>query len=159
MRRVGWLIVPIAVVALLAAAVFATRAPSGTTAFTLRAGDCLDVPTDANVGDITTLPCDGPHDAEVFVAQSLAVPSPSGYLPYPGEQAIATWVGDNCGPAAVSAYTGTASSSRPDIVVGYFFPTADAWAHGERQVTCYLHSKLAKLSAPLGRAAASATPS
>lgn len=149
MRRAAWLIVPIVVLALLTAAVFATRPPSGSTAFTLHAGDCFDLPTDANVGDIATMPCDSPHDAEAFVTASLADPAATGYVAYPGEGAIAAWVGDQCGASAEAAWAGWAATRRADLVVGYFFPTADAWTHGERQVTCYLHSKLAKLSAPL----------
>lgn len=161
MRRAAWLIVPVVVLALLTAAVFASRQPTGPTAFTLRAGDCFDLPTDANVGDMATLACDSPHDAEAFVTGSLADPAATGYVAYPGEGAIATWVGDHCGEVAEAAWAGGAATTRADLVVGYFFPTADAWAHGERQVTCYLHSKLAKLSAPLraGGGGTTASPS
>jgi Septum formation len=181
MRRIVWLIVPVLLLGLLAVAMFATRQPSPTTAFTLRPGDCFDIPTDAQVGDIATLDCMSPHDAEVFVANALttsptvsasasasdaASPSASsstlasaGLPAYPGGSAIAAWVSASCGMSAQQAYLGADATTRPDLVVGYFFPTADAWTHGERQVTCYLHTVGSKLSAPLRGAGSSASPS
>ena len=163
MRRVAWLIVPVVLLALLAVAVFAARGPRATTAFTLRPGDCFDIPGDAQIGDIATLACDGPHDAEVFVASDYAAPSPPGSAAvapaYPGDAGIGEWVGASCASAAEQTYLGPGASVRPDLVVGYFFPSADAWTHGERQVTCYLHLPASKLSAPVRSAGGSAPPS
>ncbi|HEY5630174.1 MAG TPA: septum formation family protein [Candidatus Limnocylindrales bacterium] len=197
MRRVIWVIVPLLLLGLLAVAMFATREPSPTTAFTLRPGDCFDLPTDAQVGDIATLDCTAPHDAEAFVAGAIggsatasgppsasgsasssdpasvlatASTTPSGTASdsasasigvpgYPGDAAIASWVSASCGIAAQQAYLGADVTTRPELVVGYFFPTPDAWLHGERQVTCYLHSVGSKLSAPLRGAGSSASPS
>jgi len=162
MRRVAWLVVPVALIGLLGLAVFASRGPSPTTAFTLTPGDCFNVPSDAQVGDIATVDCRGAHDAEVFVAGSLASPSPSadaaagtnGPAPYPGDAGIGQWVVANCGMTALTAYLGADAAARSSLAVGYFFPDAAAWAHGERQVTCYLHAvDGSKLSAPLGVAA------
>jgi hypothetical protein len=170
MQRIVWLIVPVVLLGLLGVAVFATRTPSPTTAFTLRPGDCFDIPTDAQVGDIATLDCAGAHDAEVFVAGALdaspvtsaSASSPAsasgGLSAYPGDASIAAWVSARCGMPAQLAYLGADATARPDLVVGYFFPTADAWTHGERQVTCYLHTVGSKLSAPLRATDSSASP-
>jgi hypothetical protein len=159
MRRIAWLIIPVAVVALLGVAIFAARAPGATTAFTLRVGDCFDIPADAQVSDIPTIACDQPHDAEVFVAADVVSPSPTGFVPYIGEAAIAQWVAASCGPNTQQAYVGAGSAASRDLVVGYFYPNADAWSQGERQVTCYLHAEGTKLTAPLGAGASSAAPS
>ena len=185
MGRILWVVVPLLALGLLGVAVFVAREPSPTTAFTLRPGDCFDIPADAQVGDIATVDCTSPHDAEVFVAGALgaspaasrsapasdpasasasaaasASASASGGVPaYPGSAAIASWVSANCGMWVEQTYLGADVMTRPDIVVGYFFPTADAWAHGERQVTCYLHTVGSKLSAPLQGSTASASPS
>lgn len=196
MRRVVWVLVPVLLLGLLGLAMFATRAPSPTTAFTLAPGDCFDLPTDAQVGDIATIDCAKPHDAEVFVAEAIAgAPASSGAvsasasapasspassasesepasevasevasaaigLPgYPGDTAIAKWVSATCGAAAQQAYLGPEAAPGPDLVVGYFFPTPDAWARGERQVTCYLHRVGSKLTGPLRTAAESSSPS
>jgi len=148
-RRVAWVVIPIVLVGLLGLVVFATRAPGSTTAFTLQPGECFDIPGDSQVGDITTLDCTQAHDAEVFVAEDLPGPSPTGVVPYIGQASIAEWVGAACGPSAQSAYLGS-GSPRTDLAVGYFFPDAFAWSQGERQVTCYLHAADgSKLSAPL----------
>jgi hypothetical protein len=164
MRRGAWLIVPVVLLGLLGVAVFAGRGPQATTAFTLAAGDCFDIPGDAQVGDIATLACDGPHDAEVFVAADMTASSPSGSAggetAYPGDAAIAEWVGTNCGYAAEQAYLAGGAIPRVSLAVGYFFPPADAWTSGERQVTCYLHaSDGSKLSAPLRSTGSSVAPS
>jgi hypothetical protein len=138
-RRIAWVLVPIALLAILGVAVFASREPQAGTAFTLRVGDCFDVPNAAQVGDVPPIACDQPHDAEVFVAAAYPVPSPATAIPpYPGEAAFAGWVADNCAGAAFQAYVGQAYGTRPDLSVAYFFPPADAWTRGERQVTCYL---------------------
>ena len=149
MRRIGWIIVPILLVGLLALVAFAARGPAPSTAFTLRAGDCLDVPGDAQIGDIATLDCAKPHDAEVFAVGDLADEAPSGPAQYPGTASIATWAGGHCGPEAINAYIGPGSAA--DLAVGYFFPDQAAWDRGERQVTCYLHARDgSRLTAPLG---------
>lgn len=163
MRRIAWLIIPIVIVALLAVAAFAVRAPHGTTAFTLGAGDCFDIPADAQVGDISTLSCDGPHDAQAFVAITLAsaptaaeASGDSGSAgsrpaPYPGTDGVAQFVAGNCDAATLDAWLGRPATA--DLVVGYFFPSEGAWNLGERRVTCYVHtSDGAKLTGSLAAA-------
>ncbi len=155
MRRAAWVIVPVVVVGLLAVAAFVVRAPGPATAFSLSVGQCFDIPTDAEVGDVDTLDCSAAHDAEVFVARAVTAPVPSADGAYPGDAAYGSWVGANCGDAAQRAYLGPAA--RADLAVGYFYPDANAWAHGERRVTCYLHTlDGSRLTAPLAGAGASA---
>ena len=167
MRRIAWVIVPIFLVGLLALAIFTARGPSASTAFTLKAGDCLDIPADAQIGDLPTLDCTKPHDAEVFVAATMpSAPTPgdsSGAsaakpAPYPGADGIAGWVNTNCDGATLQAFLGPGAPT--NLVVGYFFPSADAWDKGERHVTCYLHTPDgSKLTAPLNAGGSSASPS
>ena len=164
MRRVAWLIVPIIAVSLLGLVVFAARGPGPTTAFTLKAGDCFDIPSDTQVGDIATIDCSTPHDAEVFMAGAVLTPSPSdaaaGPPAYPGDAGIGQWVAANCGGNTQALYLGAHTQALPNIVVGYFFPDANAWTRGERQVTCYLHTPDgSKLNERLGGATSSAAPS
>ncbi len=159
MRRVAWLIVPIVLVGLLGLAVFAARGPGATTAFTLKVGDCFDIPGDAQVGDIATVDCSAGHDAEAFVTGALPDASASAAPPaYPGDAAFGEWVGASCGSSAQGGYLG--SVARADLAVGYFYPDADAWTRGERQVTCYLHTADgSKLTGPLRTSSGSAAPS
>jgi len=147
---------------MLGVAALATRGPTPATAFTLRPGDCFDLPDDARVGDIALRDCDAPHDAEAFVAGDLPDGAAAGSSaipgPYPGQDAVAAWVSANCGDAAQASHTG--ATSRADLSVGYFYPDAAAWGRGERQVTCYLHARDgSRLSAPLQDPTASAPAS
>jgi hypothetical protein len=163
MRRAAWLIVPVIAIGLLALVVFATREPGPTTAFTLRPGDCFDIPGAAQIGDIAVLDCSTPHDAEVFAAgpvtDLLASASVSAGLPaYPGDTWFGTWVASNCGGVAEGRYLG--GDPRTNLTVGYFYPDADAWLHGERQVTCYLHTiDGSQFTGPLAGGGSSAAPS
>lgn len=130
--RLGWLLVPLLLV-LVGVVLFAAREPVPGSAFTLRVGDCFDAPASDAIGEVTPHPCDGPHDGEVFLAQDY-----TGATDYPGTGAIGTWVDDACVAGAFRPYVGDAYASRPDLAVAYFFPQVDAWARGERRVTCYL---------------------
>jgi hypothetical protein len=157
MRRAGWLLVPVMLV-LLGVVLLSSRSPAADTAFTLRVGSCFDVPpgNDA-IGDVPALPCDGPHDAEVFVAEDYAAPGPSAG-PWPGEDAFRTWVADRCVNGGFPAYFGQPYASRPDLKVAYLFPGSDAWARGERRVTCFVAaSGGGRLPASVNSAAPSAS--
>lgn len=158
MRRLAWLAVPLVLLATLGVAALATRGPAPATAFTLRPGDCFDLPGDARVGDIALRDCDAPHDAEAFAAGDLpdgaAAGSSAAPGPYPGQDAVAAWVSANCGDAAQATHVG--ATSRAGLSVGYFYPDPGAWGRGERRVTCYLHARDgSRLSAPLRAPSAS----
>jgi hypothetical protein len=136
MRRAGWVVVPVLLLALLGLVLFAARGPQSGNAFTLRVGDCFDAPASDAIGDITGVSCTSAHDGEVFLAQDY--PGATGPLPYPGNDAIATWVDAQCVKSAFGAYVGSPYATRPDLKVAYFFPPAEAWARGVRRVTCYV---------------------
>ena len=136
MRRIAWVIVPAILLLLVVVVLFAARGPQAGNAFTLRVGDCFDVPAADTIGDITALPCTSPHSGEVFLAQDY--PGAVGPLPYPGNGAIAVWVDQQCVKTAFEPYVGAPYADRPDLKVAYFFPPADAWARGVRRVTCYV---------------------
>ncbi len=134
-RRAGWLAL-LALLVLLGAVLLAVRPQAGATAFTLHVGDCFDVPAADAVGDVTEQPCTAPHDGEVFDTEDY--PTPSGPAAYPGADAIQAWLNGRCLDTAFPAYVGQPYGSRPDLKVAYLYPQADAWAQGERRVTCYL---------------------
>ncbi len=157
MRRVAWLVLPVVAVVVLGLVALVVRAPGPTTAFTLRPGDCFNIPGDSQIGDIATIACSGPHDAEVFAAGALpgpSTPTSAGPPVYPGDATFSDWVGANCGDTALGSYL--SAGSRADLAVGYFYPDANAWMRGERRVTCYVHTiDGSKLTAPLAGAAPS----
>jgi hypothetical protein len=134
-RSAGWLVVPVLVI-LVAVVLLIGRGPQAGNAFTLKVGDCFDVPSAAAIGEIIVQPCTSAHDGEVFLAQDY--PGATGPVPYPGDTAIGAWVDQACVKTAFEPYVGAAYGSRPDLKVEYLFPPADAWARGVRRVTCYV---------------------
>lgn len=128
----GYLLVPAAILAG-AVVLFATRAPQGGSAFTLRVGDCFDLPVGATVASVDLRSCTLPHDGEVFYTQDDTT-TPV----WPGVEEFSNRVAAQCVNSAFEPYTGASYGSRPDLKVAYFFPPADAWASGQRRLTCYV---------------------
>jgi hypothetical protein len=101
----------------------------------LAVGDCIDEPAQTtSVTDVQHQPCNGPHDGEVF-----ALLTDPGSGDYPGVDHFRTMAVAQCVPAA-AAYLGiTDFATRTDIDAGYFYPTSESWATGDRGVTCYMY--------------------
>jgi hypothetical protein len=103
------------------------------TANDLRVGDCFDLkdPEAEEVGDVTAHPCTEAHEYEVFYVGSMAAGA------FPSEEAMTTFVVDNCGPA-YDAYIGKAyADSRLDF--SWLSPTDDSWGEGDRSVQCAVY--------------------
>ena len=95
----------------------------------LNTGDCIK---DAYESELPTsvkrVRCDRPHYGEVF-----AVLTQPDAAPYPGDQpAIAR--GDECGPKFFDYAPN--SPEGPVFRVAVAYPTAQAWANGDRSVVC-----------------------
>ncbi|MBX9718616.1 MAG: septum formation family protein [Microbacteriaceae bacterium] len=147
-RLVLAIITGTAVAALAGCTVFAPFAPSGepvrddegriiepneqTDAFALRVGDCLDNATaTGEVQTVPTVPCDGPHDGEIYSAHLL------GQSGYPGEDAVLGQAEALC-LAAFEDFVGEPYlDSRFDF--SYYYPTAASWATGDREVLCVIY--------------------
>jgi hypothetical protein len=99
----------------------------------LVAGDCFDVPVGTEIKDVQHHPCNEAHDGEV-----LLVGKYEGAEARPTQAEFETWVGDNCLGQVFTDYVGATYESREDISAGAFWPTADGWSSGDREVTCYL---------------------
>lgn len=92
----------------------------------LAVGDCLIVSGDLR--DVPVVPCDGPHEAEVYALVDVAD------APSFDEQALITDVQDQC-VALFDAYVGEPyRTSSLDIF--YQHPLQDAWDAGERGAVC-----------------------
>ncbi len=127
----GFLLVPVAIIAG-AVVLFAARGPQTASAFTLKVGDCFSMPSGATVAEVSVSPCTSPHDGEVFL-----VADDSTTQAWPGVEEFSNRVASLCVNGAFEPYTGAPYGSRPDLKVAYFFPPADAWASGQRRLTCY----------------------
>lgn len=116
-------------------AALAVACASGTDPQRLRPGDCFDVPAGDRIGGVTTLGCDRPHRGEVFHRFDAVVESAN----YPTDPEWEGIVYPTCDPV-FETYTGTPVGDRTDIEYRYLVPTADAWADGDRGVTCFITS-------------------
>jgi hypothetical protein len=102
----------------------------------LGVGDCFDdEPTDGEVTeilDVPAVPCDEPHDNEVFHAFELDGDE------LPSEAEIEERVDEECLPA-FDRFVGTAyEESELDLVS--IWPTAGSWDDGDREVLCAVYA-------------------
>ena len=103
----------------------------GVGVFALGIGDCLQLPDAIEVQSVEGVPCDEPHDAQVY-----------------GESAVLgeVWPGE----AELERRSAQECLSRWDVGIGtdydadrffdftFFAPTAEGWAAGDRGVQCLL---------------------
>jgi hypothetical protein len=89
------------------------------------------------------MPCDGPHDAEVYAR--LAYPDQA---VYPGSGAFESWAEPVC-YARFEGYTGI-RYEESSLDFGYLYPGGEGWAGGDREVICYLFDPSGDLTGPVG---------
>ena len=103
-----------------------------TDAFALQVGDCLDDATQTGeVQTVPTVPCDGPHDSEVYAAFELDDAD------YPGADAVIEQADSLCLPAFETFVGASYLESRYDF--SYYYPTEQSWAIGDREVLCVIY--------------------
>lgn len=99
----------------------------------LRLGDCFDqrVGDDpASVEAVEALPCDEPHQQEVFYLGALPEDE------FLGDQVVADLVAEQC-IAVFETYVGSAyTESQLDI--SYIYPSEASWSDGDRGYVCSL---------------------
>lgn len=102
-------------------------------AFSLNVGDCLVGDATGEVSGFEGVPCDQPHDNEVFLTFDMADGD------FPGDPAIQAEAEAGCLPAFES-FVGTAYE---DSIYGltWLFPTADSWAElDDREIACLVNN-------------------
>ena len=105
-------------------------APETVEATHLDVGDCvIEEPDVEEVSDVDVVPCNQPHDSEIYAAMDMEAGE------YPGEEAVDTAAADFC-LAEFQPYIGTDySDSLLDI--GYLTPTSFSWTLGsDREILC-----------------------
>lgn len=105
-------------------------------AFNLQVGNCFNDPPSNGAGlvsELLALPCDQPHDNEVF----FLVDYPSAAdAPFPGNEALRLFADQQC-EAAFAGFVGLPYHESP-LVLTSFTPTEESWATGDREIVCYL---------------------
>lgn len=96
-------------------------------------GDCFDDPTFGEVTDVPGLPCDVPHDNEIYAI-------------FDHENSNQTWPGQD----ALDAYSFEACESRfqgyvasdyatSQLDISWFTPLEQGWEEGDHEIVCFLY--------------------
>lgn len=128
----------------------ATRDDSGevvegndnTDVFTLQVGDCLNDSTAAEtVETIPTVPCDEPHDSEIYASIIM-----EGDV-FPGEDATIAEADQAC----FDAFAGFVGIEYADSLYyySYYFPTEGSWAGGDREILCTIYDEAGQITGSL----------
>jgi hypothetical protein len=145
----GRWIIGIGLVAVISIGVLVFRDFLPSNAGELKMGDCFDVPTGDEVGDVQHHPCTDPHDGEVIFVGDF-----TGAAAYPTQDAFDAWVKTECIDKAFPAYVGASFDVREDIDLGYFYPKSEQWSK-DKQMICYITPIPAgKVSVSFAKAAA-----
>lgn len=117
-------------------------------AFSMEVGDCFDDPdsltmgTNSTVFELPAVPCNQPHDNEVFALIDLEGDDDD----YPGQDAVLTEGQERC-EAAFEDYVGVSFDESALSMDPYLFPTEQTWSAGDREIVCALYAAdLSKLS-------------
>jgi hypothetical protein len=102
--------------------------------FALATGDCFDNPTNTkDIETVTAIPCSQPHDSQVFAKFDLS----GGDAAYPAPAALNKMADTGCNSR-------TGSIDKPKTTAGMtirvLFPQENAWADGQRTVSCLIVS-------------------
>ncbi len=128
----------------------ATRDESGeviegndaTDVFTLLVGDCGNSPDDSEVvSTIPTVPCDEPHDFEIYFSHIMSD------VDYPGQDAIAA-EGDEVCLGAFPDFIGIPYADS-QYYYSYYFPTEGSWAEGDREILCFAYDQAGQITGSL----------
>jgi hypothetical protein len=111
--------------------------------FSLKIGDCFDNPAGAKtVHTVTAIPCDQPHNAQIYGKFKLS----GSDLSYPGAAAVAQLARSGCNARTGSVNKSLTSSA---MSIRIFLPTQVAWITGQRTVNCMIVNPKADLTSSL----------
>lgn len=114
--------------------------------FTLAVGDCFDETDSEEIYEVPVVPCDQPHDNEVFFEYTLQDGS------FPGDQVISDGSLEQCDPAFASFVGLTYDESALDWYP--ITPTQGSWDElDDRLVQCVIYDPNGKVTGSLAGAA------
>ncbi len=94
----------------------------------LKVGQCIQLPDDDEVGDITTANCAEEHTGEVYYILTLTQDT------LPSRAEIEKLTSDTCDDN-FEAYVGSATNET-ELDVTAMFPTKNSWDKGDRDIVC-----------------------
>ena len=121
------------VIAVIVVIAVAVRVLLPTDASSLQVGQCFDPPAaEGDVSGVDDGPCTDPHKAEVVFVGDYTPASDS----YPISLGFNSFISSTCKPA-FNSYTGLDFEADSTYALGWFTPTRDSWAKGNRTIICY----------------------
>jgi Septum formation len=112
-------------------------------AFSLRVGDCFDNPTGAHTVDmVTAIPCDQPHNAQIYAKFKLIGPDFS----YPGAAVVAQRARSGCDARIGSLDKAITTGA---MTIRILVPEETSWSDGHRTVSCMVVNPTATLTTSL----------
>lgn len=100
-------------------------------------GSCFDFDVESR-GGLAPLPCDVPHDAELFAVFTSDL-GPGTDPAFPGINALTVEADQRCAPA-FEAYVGTSVDDVDELTVVYLLPTPETWPLGDRTSHCFVEA-------------------
>jgi hypothetical protein len=100
--------------------------------FALATGDCFDNPTNTkDIESVTAIPCTQAHDSQVFAKFDLSGDDSA----YPAPDALTKMADTGC-----NSRTGSIDKPKTNshMTIRVLFPEQDAWADGQRTVSCLI---------------------
>jgi hypothetical protein len=105
----------------------------GTRTPTIEVGACFDDAETDEIDDFAEVPCDGPHQNEVFLVFDVDDADD-----YPGTDALHDDGIERCRGQAFEGYVGEPyDASRYEVFT--VVPTAESWSDGDREIVCALY--------------------
>jgi hypothetical protein len=101
--------------------------------YDLSVGDCFDDTAEDLINEVEVVPCEGPHDNEVFAIFDHPAGADEAF---PGEE-LETYTDEEC-TSAFEEFVGTPY----DQSALYYFPirpTEETWDQGDREIVCALY--------------------
>ena len=99
--------------------------------FTLKVGDCLnDGVTETELSTVPVVPCDEPHDSEVYAAVIMDDEE------YPGADATIAFADEQC----YEEFEDFVGISYDESIYGfsYLYPSQESWDGGDREILCQI---------------------
>ncbi|KRC63129.1 hypothetical protein ASE14_04985 [Agromyces sp. Root81] len=114
--------------------------------FALKVGDCMNEVTEELVSEVPVVPCDQPHDEEIYFDLTLEGDT------YPGDDVIQTQADEAC-LAQFEPFVGLAYDSSALGMYAYR-PSEDSWDQmGDRVVSCVIYDPAGQVTGTLAGAA------
>lgn len=123
-----------------------STASAGADVFTIKVGDCLDdAALEGQVSKVPTVDCAQPHDSEAY--SSITMDGKS----FPGADAVKSQSESGC-TAAFNTFVGI-DYNASKLAYSYYYPTAESWAQGDREILCIISDPAGKTTGSLKGAA------